>query len=399
MAAAALAACLVVAFSSANPGAAQPLATPRVINGVGGHPYAAAAVAIETPDSYCTASLLAPRLLITAAHCINGDGGGAAGVAARDIDVFTPGGDRRSGAARVRVSEIVYDPQWTESVDDIAFLVLDSSLGTPIISRLATPAEVATLAAARAVVTYVGYGLTGPREEDSSRVSDVPLAVSQPLTSSYRGGRAVFETRGDGVTGTCGGDSGGPWLVEREGQLLYLGPLSGGSGLPCDEAESPSNTGEEATVAALHTGLISRAMASAGVTSLGSGAGPTPAATPTPTPTTAATPTVTPTPTPAEPPAAAIRRVCLQGPDVKRQCTEGAQWRYAYCWDGTRAVLEHLSDGLWSPVARLRARRSQECSRRYPFEVAFEVTEEQLGQHRYRVVVDGTRDPFRVTVT
>lgn len=385
-AAAALTACLVIAVSAASPGAAVPVsgaALPRVINGTPGHPFAAAAVALETPDYYCTAALVAPRLLLTAAHCINGEGAGAKGVPPRDITVFPPGADRRSGAAKVAVIEIVYNPQWSESVDDIAYLVLDQALGTPIVSRLATPAEVAELSAARAVVTYVGYGLTGPRNVDESQVSDAPLAVSQPLTTGYRGGRGVFQTRGDGRSGTCAGDSGGPWLVQRGSELLLVGPLAGGSGLPCDEPESPADTGEEGTVAAAHDELLQRALARAGA-----------AAGATTTPTAPTTP-----PGPTGDPVGAVSRVCLRGPDVKRTCTEGAEWTYRYCWNGPRAVLERFSASGWTTVARVRGERNPDCNRRFPFEVVFQQSALAPGAERYRVVIRGTSDPFTVTAT
>jgi len=344
-------------------------AAPFVIGGTPAHPLSGASVALATPSEYCTGGLWKSRIIITAAHCINGDGRGAPGAAPGLIEVYAPGGDRNAGPARVKVVEIIYDQGWSDTKDDIAFLILDSPLATPIVTRMATPTEVAAFAAQRNPVTYIGYGLTSPRAA-SGTVSDQPLAVTEQLRPSYTGnGKGTFEMSGNGVIGTCAGDSGGPWLAQVNGEVLYLGPLSGGSGLPCDSPESPDGTFEEAAVASAQTDLISRALAAAGELADGQVG------------------------------------TCIEGPDVERACVSGHAWTYDYCWPGAKAVLQKFVDGAWQPVARTTAKKEKACGSKYPYNIVFQKADEP-GTYQYRVVLPKqsgvrktTTDRFTVTVT
>lgn len=326
--------------------------SPRVINGAGSPAHAAASVAIETPDSYCTAGLWKPRVLITAAHCVSKEGKKGSVIAPSDLSIFSPGADRQAGPAAVRVTEIIIDPQWSGTTNDIAFLVLDAPLGTPIITRMATPAEVVNLTKAGATIHYVGYGLTGPSSDPNSAVSDVPLGVSEILDiDSESGGIGKFETIGDGLRGTCQGDSGGPWLAQVGAELLYLGPLSGGSGPPCDDPEEAA--WEEGAIASAHTSFISRALAATGEAA-----------------------DVT--------PASIITCTKVRGAAI--DCVNSTSWLYDRCWSGRKAYLEKLVDNVWERVASTTAKRSSECQKRYPYNVMFR-GDESAGTSRFRVVV------------
>ncbi len=338
--------------------------TPKVINGSLGSPLAAASVALETTTGYCTAGLWKPRILVTAAHCINGDGAGAPGFTAAELTIFAPGSDKSTGPSAVKVSQIIYNPNWTKTRDDIAFLVLDAPLATPIITRMATADEVAALAAEGSTISYVGYGLTGPRADESSVTSTVPYAVSQPM-STRTDSPGVFELAGDGVHGTCAGDSGGPFMVAVGSDLLYLGPLSGGSGPPCEDPSEESS--DEAAIASVHTELIAAALAAAGE---------------------AADPTA-----------------CAQGPDLKRECVGGRTWTYSFCWSARKATLQRETAGVWKQVARTTGRKLRACGRKTPYEINFTIAGEP-GAVRYRVVLPkqaglarGATDDFTLTVT
>lgn len=325
---------------------------PRVINGTAAPAYAGAAVAIETPDSYCTAGLWKPRVLITAAHCVSEEGKKGAVIAASDLSVFTPGAARQSGPAAVSVTEIIVDPQWSGTRNDIAFLVLSAPLGTPIITRMATPAEVVDLTRSGATIHYVGYGLTGPSGDPNSDVSDVPYGVSETLdVDSESGGVGSFETVGDGLRGTCQGDSGGPWLAQVGSELLYLGPLSGGGGPPCDDPEEVA--WEEGAIASAHTNFISRALAAAGEAA-------------------------------DIAPASIITCTKIRGAQI--ECATGSAWLYDRCWSGRKAYLQKLVGERWQPVASTTAKRSSECQKRYPYNVVFR-GEESAGSTRFRVVL------------
>lgn len=326
---------------------------PRVINGTAAPAYAGAAVAIETPDSYCTAGLWKPRVLITAAHCVSEEGKKGSIIAPSGLSVFAPGAARQAGPAAVNVTEIIVDPQWSGTTNDIAFLILDAPLGTPIVSRMATPAEVVNLTKAGATVHYVGYGLTGPSSDPNSEVSDVPFGVSEILDiDSESGGVGKFETIGDGLRGTCQGDSGGPWLAQVGAELLYLGPLSGGSGPPCDDPEETA--WEEGAIASAHASFIARALAATGDT--------------------------------ADIAAASTLITCTKIRGAAIDCATGTSWLYDRCWSGRTAYLEKLVGGTWRRVASTTTKRSSECQRRYPYNVVFR-GDESAGTSRFRVVL------------
>jgi hypothetical protein len=313
-------------------------AAPLVINGTPGSPLSAAAVALELGDSNCTGSLWRPRIIITAAHCVSAEGKPT--VRAEDISVYAPGADTSGDYAGVRVTQVIFDPAWIndspdneESERDIAFLILDSPLGIPAWSRMATPDEVVTLTQSGAEVEYIGYGLTGPRDDPNSTSSSVPLSLKVRLTPSYRGGVGEFVTQGDRVRGTCAGDSGGPFLATVGGQVLYVGPLSGGLGFPCEaEDDEPSDS------AAVASGMGE--LAAAALAAIGDSA--------------EAAPTT-----------------CIAGPDVDRECWTGSAWTYDFCWSGGKAVLQQRTTSGWTSIKRVSAKRTSSCGRKYPYEVVF----------------------------
>jgi hypothetical protein len=369
-----LAACAATAaVVLASPaGAAQPAVQPQVIGGTPGSPLASAAVAIDLSDGSCTASLWRSRILITAAHCVSDPKTGAATVPAGNITVYPPGADASGPPANVRVTQILFDPGWTaDSPDgeseerDIAFLILDAPLGAPTWSRMATPAEVVQLARSGAEVEYVGYGLTGPRNDPASQGSPIPLSLKSRLAPSYAGGTGQITIKGDGVRGTCAGDSGGPFLAYIGGTLVYLGPLSGGLGFPCEsEQDEPSDT---AAVAAGLPDLAQQALAAAG-----EGAEPTPT-------------------------------TCIEGADVERECVPGTVWNYSYCWSGKRAVLQVRVANKWKTVRKVTGRRTGDCESSTPFEFTFGATADQASAS-YRLVFPrqpglrrGAVDPFTIT--
>ncbi len=336
------------------PSAHSSALTPRVINGLDSPPYAAASVALETSDSYCTAGLWKPRILITAAHCVTDEGNHALVTAPSDLIVYSPGADRNAGPSPVTVTEVIVDPGWRDAEADIAFLVLSAPLGTPLITRMATQDEVISLTKAGATINYIGYGLTGPSADENSTVSDVPLGVSQRLDpDSDSGGIGTFETLGDGRKGTCQGDSGGPWVIQVGPELLYLGPLSGGGGPPCDDPEDLS--WEYGAVASLHVSLINRALA----------AGGEPAAVQSP----------------------ASLRTCVRVSGWKTaDCVRGTSWLYDRCWEAPKASLQKFVEGAWQPVSVTTAKRNGECQKQYPYNVVFR-GDEATGTVRFRVVL------------
>lgn len=372
------AASLVLAGSTGAVNAATDQTTPRVINGVPYPPLSGAAIAIETDAGFaCSGSLWRPTIVATAAHCLE-DADGVM-ITADRITLWPPGADASGPPSPVQVSSIIVDDGWLTYAEDdyeatardLAFLVLNQPLGTPVWSRMATSMEAAALTWNSAKVEFVGYGSTSPTVDPNATLSSTPGGLNGRLTWGYDTGLGVFEVPGDEVSGTCGGDSGGPWMSRVGKEILYVGPLSGGSGLPCDKPQPLSETYSDGPVASANTDLVDVALATAGEA-------PT-----------------------------SMPRTCIKGDDIKRQCWEGRAWEYDYCWDAKKAELwQWVKGDKWKRVDRYTGYKDVEnCGKKTPYRVIFRGIETKKNTW-YEVYLppqggsdDEGFDPFKVAVS
>ena len=150
--------------------------------------------------SRCTATLITPRLLIAAAHCIT---------EAPDFDrqIF-PGNDDRNGAApdMLAVQTVVYDQRYgmPRQGNDFAIVVLAKPLAIPPMRLNRAPVE----SAVGKTVRYVGYGLSVVGDPGSGGVK---RQHSAPLAAVSR----LLLTVGPNAHIVCKGDSGGPLLYDN----------------------------------------------------------------------------------------------------------------------------------------------------------------------------------------
>lgn len=244
----------------------------------------------------CTATLVAPNLALTARHCVSAtDASAACGSDGAPVVGAMLHGDRPAASlavyatangvapdttleanASARGKSLVVDEAASICNHDLAFVVLDTSLATPISPiRLAPPQ-------ATDVLTAVGFGITevGALPAQRMQRSGLALVGAGPMVfpddARYGAGSAEFLV-GESA---CAGDSGSPMLARPAAATaaMLASPAAvvgvasrAGNGQPRD-ATNAASTCLGATAHAVYAqlgenqALVLRAFAEAGAT-------------------------------------------------------------------------------------------------------------------------------------
>lgn len=241
-----LACAAVAALSLPAAAAAEPSAQASI---VGGHPGSIAEFPflsfIEAREGEhgfaCTGSVVAPRVVLTAAHCADDlDHGGL--TPARDYALATGvTGPREAKPENVfRVTEAHVFPGFDPGTlhGDAAILILDRPTTAPVLA-MAGP-EDSALYAGGAIVQLAGWGLTASHAKEEPEVlRTTSMVVQSPSTCQAKthGYFSPFSPAAQMCTldlpnkksGGCFGDSGGPTIAQRaDGTLVELGIISTG---------------------------------------------------------------------------------------------------------------------------------------------------------------------------
>jgi len=182
-------------------------------------------------STFCGGTLIAPTVVLTAAHCVIDDAGATRPAGA--VEAVIGAEDLLAPADRVAVAEVRVHPGYRVEGDapDAALLVLARPAAAPVAAYASSPAQDPDIERPGAIA---GWGEEG---EDTAlyptRLVAAPVTIFTSarcrgmLGGSFHVGGALCAGRTEGGVDTCSGDSGGPL---RDASGLVVGVTSWGVG-------------------------------------------------------------------------------------------------------------------------------------------------------------------------
>lgn len=204
---------------------------PKIVNGreanSNAYPWAVSIAYYDTSgqlQSYCGASLIAEKWLITAAHC---------DVYSSDVAIIGRHNLSTNNGKIYKIKRFIPHHSYnkTNSDNDIGLIELDSTVeNTPTI-KLANQ-DNSTRDGDN--VTVIGWGRLseGGSTSETLREVTIPLVSRNACISSYPNltENMICAGEKEGGKDSCQGDSGGPLLIKKEEEWKQIGIVSFGTG-------------------------------------------------------------------------------------------------------------------------------------------------------------------------